>query len=189
VTRSGERARWNVATIALHWSGALVILALLAIGWAMLRLFDAATRFDLYQLHKSLGVLALALYAARLAARALGKAPPPLPGPAWEMRAARLTHLTLYALMGVAILAGWLTASSAPLPIPTIVFGLFPWPDIAPRDPAVFAVVSTAHAWAAYGLVALVALHAGAAMKHAVWDRDGVMRRMAWTLRRTGEGP
>ena len=167
-----------MATIVLHWSSALVILALLAIGWAMLRLFGAAARFDLYQLHKSLGVLALALFAARMAARAVTKAPPPFPGPAWEMRAARLTHVTLYALTGVAILAGWLTASSAPLPIPTIVFGLFPWPDIAPRDPNVFAVASMAHAWAAYALAALIALHAGAAVKHALWDRDGVMRRM-----------
>ena len=178
MTRTGTPERWSFASIALHWASALVILALIGIGWAMLRLFDAATRFDLYQLHKSLGVLALALYAARLAARALTKAPPPFPGPAWEMSAARLTHVALYALTGAAILAGWLTASSAPLPIPTIVFGLFPWPDIAPRDPTVFWVASTAHAWAAYGLVALVALHAGAAVKHAVWDRDGVMRRM-----------
>jgi len=185
VTSPAAPARWSLPTIALHWAGALVIPALVVVGWAMLRLFGAATRFDLYQLHKSLGVLALALYAARLVARALTKAPPPFPGPAWEMRAARVTHWALYALTGVAILAGWLTASSAPLPIPTIVFGLFPWPDIAPRDPGVFAVVSTVHAWAAYGLAALVALHAGAAVKHALWDRDGVMRRMVPQSRRT----
>jgi cytochrome b561 len=110
--------------------------------------------------------------------RALVKPPPPFSGPAWEMRAARLTHMALYALTGVAILAGWLTASSAPLPIPTIVFGLFSWPDIAPRDPSVFAAASTAHAWAAYGLAGLVALHAGAAVKHALWRRDSLFRRM-----------
>ena len=171
-------ARWSPASILLHWASAVVIVALLAVGWSMSRLFDSATRFDLYQLHKSLGVLALALYLARLAARRLAKAPPPFPGPAWEMRAAHWTHFTLYALTGGAILAGWIAASSAPLPIPTIVFGLFPWPDIAPRDPTVFALASLAHAWAAYGLAGLVALHAGAALKHALWDRDGALRRM-----------
>jgi len=171
-------ARWSLASILLHWASAAVIVALLAIGWSLSRLFDAPTRFDLYQLHKSLGVLALALTVARLAARALTKAPPPFPGAAWEMRAARWTHVALYALTGVAILAGWVTASSAPLPIPTVVFGLFPWPDIAPRDPRVFAVASLTHAWAAYGLAVLAALHAGAALKHVLWERDGVMRRM-----------
>jgi len=171
-------ARWSPASILLHWASAAVIVALLVIGWSMLRLFDAPTRFDLYQLHKSLGVLALALFVARLAARALTRTPPPFPGPEWEMRAARWTHAALYVLTGAAILAGWVTASSAPLPIPTVVFGLFRWPDIAPRDPRVFAVASAAHAYVAYGLAGLAALHAGAALKHALWDRDGAMRRM-----------
>ena len=52
-------ARWNPASIALHWASATVIVALLAVGWSQSRLFDVPTRFDLYQLHKSLGVLAL----------------------------------------------------------------------------------------------------------------------------------
>ena len=45
MTRTGTPERWSFASIALHWASALVILALIGIGWAMLRLFDAATRF------------------------------------------------------------------------------------------------------------------------------------------------
>ena len=144
----------------------------------MLRFFDAATRFDLYQLHKSFGVVAIVLLVVRLVARAVFAAPPSVPMPAWEARAALAAHFALYALTAVVVLAGWVTASSAPLPIPTIVFGLFPWPPIAPTDPTTFAIAQTVHAWAAYLLAALIALHVAAALKHQFWDRDGLMRRM-----------
>ena len=174
--------RWNPATIALHWLGAAVVIGLVGLGFAMLRFFGSATRFDLYQLHKSFGVVAIGLLALRLAARALTRAPP-LEGPAWERRAAHATHLALYALMGAVVIAGWLAASSAPLPIPTVVFGLFRWPNIPLQGAQTFALATAAHAWLAYGLAALVALHALAALKHQFWDRDGLMRRMGLTRR------
>jgi cytochrome b561 len=170
--------RWSLATIPLHWLNAVVVIGLIGLGWSMLRFFDAATRFDLYQLHKSFGVVAIALLGLRLAARAAFAAPPPMHGPVWETRAAHWAHVALYALTSVVVLAGWVTASSAPLPIPTIVFGLFIWPSIAPTDATIFAIAQTVHAWAAYTLVALIALHVAAALKHQFWDRDGLMRRM-----------
>jgi cytochrome b561 len=49
---------------------AAIILALIALRWAMVYDgLDAASTFDLFQLHKSLGFIALALTVARLAAR------------------------------------------------------------------------------------------------------------------------
>ena len=178
MTDSARPARWSAPTALLHWLGAATVIGLLGLGFAMTRFFGSAARFDLYQLHKSFGVVALALFVLRLAARAASRPPAPLDGRAWERRAASATHIGLYALMALAILAGWIAASSSPLPIPTLVFGLFTWPDIAPRGEALFAAASAAHAWLAYGLAALVALHAGAALKHWLWDRDGVMGRM-----------
>ena len=66
-------ARWSGLIISLHWAGAALILALIALGWAMVYGgLDAASTFDLFQLHKSLGFVALALTAARLAARFAG---------------------------------------------------------------------------------------------------------------------
>ena len=48
-----------------------------------MRALTAATAFGLYQSHKSLGFVVLALTAARLVLRFSRKAPPPL-GAAWE---------------------------------------------------------------------------------------------------------
>jgi len=176
-------ARWSAPTIVLHWLSAIVIFALVALGFLMTRFFDSATRFDLYQLHKSFGVLALALLAARLLFRFAGAAPAPL-GPPWERAAAAIVHGALYALTLLAILLGWLAASSAPLPVPTIVFGLFAWPSLMGADPATFAFASLAHRLTGYGLAMLAGLHAAAALKHALVDREGVFSRMAF-----GRGP
>ena len=42
-------ARWNGLIVSLHWVGAAVILALIALGWAMVYGgLDAATTFDLF---------------------------------------------------------------------------------------------------------------------------------------------
>ena len=64
-------ARWNGLIVSLHWTAAAIILGLIALGWAMIYGgLDAATTFDLFQWHKSLGFVALAFTAIRLAARA-----------------------------------------------------------------------------------------------------------------------
>ena len=57
--------------IALHWLCAALVLALLILGWLMVHGgYGAAERFDMYQLHKSLGFAALALFVVRGAVKA-----------------------------------------------------------------------------------------------------------------------
>ena len=64
-------AHWGPVVIALHWLNAVAIVSLLALGLYMTRAdFDAARKFDLYQLHKALGWLTLVLTVARLVVRA-----------------------------------------------------------------------------------------------------------------------
>jgi cytochrome b561 len=65
-----EPVRWSPLVVALHWLGAAVVIGLVALGWFMVHGgADAARRFDLYQLHKSWGFVALALLVARRAWR------------------------------------------------------------------------------------------------------------------------
>jgi cytochrome b561 len=73
LTPEDKPSRWGGLIISLHWAGAAIILALIALGWAMVYGgFGSASTFDLYQWHKSFGFVALALTAARLAARFAG---------------------------------------------------------------------------------------------------------------------
>jgi cytochrome b561 len=172
-------ARWSGPIISLHWAGGAIILALIALGWIMVYGgLDAAATFDLYQWHKSLGFLGLALTVARLAARLAGAAPPAPASRPWERRLAAFTQMALYALTIVAIVSGWLVVSTSPLPIPTRFFDLIVIPNIAPPDPSLFATATLNHKLAAWSIAGLVALHVAGALKHHFVDRDDVLRRM-----------
>ena len=174
----GRPARWSALQIALHWLAGVLTLELVVHGLLMVHArLTAATAFDLYQSHKSIGFVVLALTAARLVLRSARKAPQPL-GAAWDRALARLVQAALYALTIGAVASGWLVVSTSPLPIPTRFFGLFVVPDIARRDGGLFAAAGFAHAVAAWSIAALAALHAAGAVKHHVVDRDDALRRM-----------
>jgi cytochrome b561 len=178
---SGEArpARWSEPIIWLHWAGAAIILALIALGWAMVYGgLDAATTFDFYQWHKSFGFVALALTAVRLVARFAGAAPRAPASPLWERRLAAATQALLYILTIGAIGSGWLLVSASPLPVPTRFFDLFVIPNIAPADPSLFASAELAHKLLAWAIALLVALHVAGALKHHFVDRDDVLKHM-----------
>ena len=179
--------RWGALLIALHWLIALIIAALIVVGWRMVHGgMSAAETFDAFQLHKSLGFLALALTLARLAARMSFASPPEPRAPRWERRLASFTQGALIVLTIGASLAGWLVVSASPLPIPTRFFNLFVIPDIARPDAALFRLATLVHAFAAWTIAGLVALHIAGALKHHLVDRDDVLRRMLPALREKG---
>ena len=182
---SAQPERWSGLIVSLHWAAGAIILALIAMGWAMIHGgLDSAWTFDIYQWHKSWGFVALVLTAARLAARSVSASPPAPVSPRWERRLAATTQASLYILMVCAILSGWLVVSASPLPVPTRFFDLFVIPNIAPPDPSLFAGAVLAHKIAAWTIAALVALHVIGALKHHFADGDDVMKRIAPRWRR-----
>ena len=67
-------------------------------GWSMTAMRPGSfLQFQLYQVHKSVGMTILALSVMRLGWR-LMHVPPPLPAsmPIWEQRLARISHAVLY---------------------------------------------------------------------------------------------
>jgi cytochrome b561 len=174
----------------LHWLIAAAIFGQIALGLAMTRQgLPLMRQFQLYQLHKSVGITILLLVVLRVLWR-LGHRPPPLPPamPALERRAAGGAHLLLYALILGLPLTGWAVVSASPFNIPTVLYGVVPWPhlpvlpelhDKAPAEAALKAV----HAYGAWVLIVLVAVHIAAAFRHAIVLRDGVLRRMVPQLR------
>jgi cytochrome b561 len=173
-------ARWSGGVIALHWLSAAWLASVFALGLAASAdSFDAARKFDLYQAHKALGWLTLALLAARLAARLARSAPPPAPTWSGPTRAAsRLVHAALYVLLAAVPLIGWLRVSSAIVPIPVSLFGLATIPNIAPVDGDFSELMALAHKLGAWTLATLAAFHAAAALKHQFVDRDAIFKRM-----------
>ena len=172
---------WGWPAKALHWIVAGLVLAMLPLGFAMVWLVSTlGTKFALYQLHKSLGVLVWALVLARLAWRWLNPLVPVPPADLepWERVAAKLTHGGLYLLLLVLPVTGWIMASTSPLGLPTLVFGLFTLPNPFGPDAALEGAMKLVHGGLALLVALLLALHVGAALHHHFVRRDGVLVRM-----------
>lgn len=169
----------------LHWLMAAMILAMLAIGIALVS--SLADYHDLIALHRPLGILILALVVIRLAAR-LSRPTPRLPDdmPRLMKLAAHSSHVLLYALMFALPLIGWGMLSAAGYPI--VLYGPFHLPPILPNNDTLFAVLRPLHTVLAFLLFAAFLAHFGAALAHALVFRDGVFQTMALgTGRRSGE--
>lgn len=166
--------RYGAPAIALHWLHAALVLGLLGLGLWMSELPKGELRSWAFGLHKSLGLLALILVAARMAWRA-GHPPPALQGVTpLEARLAGPVHGLLYLLLVLVPVGGLLAVQFTPYPLKF--FGL-PLPKPFAADKAVNAVFSQGHAFLAWTLGLCIALHVAAAIKHA-WQRDGVVGRM-----------
>ena len=177
--------RYSATAIILHWTIALALFGQLSLGFWMTRLPSSLRQFELYQLHKSIGITILLLSVVRLMWRLIHPAPLlPATMKVWDKRLARLTHAGLYLIMiGVPVL-GWLTVSASPLNIPTLLWDMVPLPHL-PVDQGKQASESFAelHSFAAWGGVVLVVLHVAGALKHHFVEKDEVLWRMLPRLR------
>ncbi|WP_279356618.1 cytochrome b [Methylobacterium indicum] len=162
---------------ALHWLVAALVCVLVPMALAMANLPDGALKNALYEWHKSFGLTVLALALARLLVRAARGAPPLVAGlPVWQRRAARASHLALYALIVLVPLLGWAGTSACCAPV--MLYGTLPLTLPVSGGMPVGEAILKVHQVAAFTLVALVALHVGAALHHHVVRRDGTLRRM-----------
>ena len=168
--------RYTTTAIALHWLLGLAILGSFTLGVYMADLPFSPTRLKLYNWHKWAGITILALSALRLLWRLTHRPPAPPPMPAWQGAAAHAVHWALYALFFAVPLMGWAYSSAAGFPI--VVYGVLPLPDFVAPDRALAESLKPLHGLLAYTLMALVLLHAAAALKHHFIDRDGLLHRM-----------
>lgn len=161
-----------------HWGIALAVLLMIPAGLIMTReglyrpLQDA-----LFIFHKNLGFFLFPFILARLAYR-LTHPPPPLPDsmPDWQKRAARLSHGLLYTLLLIMPLSGFtrVRAGGFPIELPDAL-GFGTW--IAKNEPLANAAQAL-HLAAALTLIAVLAVHIGAALHHALIRRDEVWGHM-----------
>lgn len=168
--------RYGAVPQALHWL--VVVLLALQLTLAALAddLPDGLERFALLSRHKSVGITILGIALLRLIWR-LADRPPPLPAmPGWQKVAAAVTHWGLYALLFAMPLSGWMMSSAANYPVSW--FGLVQLPDLVGTSPDLHEILEEVHETLAGALLALVAVHVLAALKHQFVDRDGLMSRM-----------
>ena len=172
-------ARYGAVAMALHWAIAALILGMLPLGFIMVDLSPVdPLKFELYQLHKSFGLTILGLTVVRLGWR-LANPIPPLPDTLkpYERVAARLTHYGFYVLLFALPLSGWIMASASSLPTGTY-FGLFTLPALVGDDEAILGTARQVHEYLGFGIIGLLVLHVGAALRHHFLLKDDVLARM-----------
>jgi cytochrome b561 len=174
------QTRFAILSRLLHWLMAVLILAMLFIGTAMVSSLSDYHR--LVSIHRPIGILILVLVAIRLVTRIVRPAPPlPAAMPLLLRFAAYASHVLLYGLMFALPLVGWGMLSAAGYPI--VLVGSWHLPPILPHSDDLYAVLRPLHSVLAYLLFTTFLAHLGAALVHALIFRDGVFQSMA-SLRR-----
>lgn len=166
--------RFGLVTRALHWGIAAMIVVQLPLGLRLSDMQPALANLWLFGLHKSLGLLIFALMTLRILWHIVSKPPEPLGG-GWQAQAAKAAHRAIYVLMVAIPLSGW--AASSATGIDTVFFDRWTVPAIAPVSERYEAIGFAIHDIATKLLLALLALHIGAALKREM-DGDGTLRRM-----------
>lgn len=161
----------------LHWLMALLVVVMLVVGLSLPRLTPGPLANVLYEVHKSVGMLVLALALLRLAIRLRRGAPPLDPGlPGWQRLAAGASHAALYLLLIAMPLAGWTATSACCRPVAFL--WTLPATLPVPAGDAVAKPLFALHLALGLALIALLALHVAAALHHHFVRRDDTLRRM-----------
>ncbi len=113
--------RYSGGAILLHWLIALALAGQMALGFAMPK---DASGFELYQLHKSIGIAILVLSVLRLGWRwRMGGNRPPPSERGFTGWLASAVHVGFYVVMIALPLTGWALVSTAEIKVPTVLFG------------------------------------------------------------------
>ena len=178
--------KYTRAAVVLHWLIAIGILFNLV---AMLVIDDDARSRGFINLHKSIGITVLLLVVLRILWRAANKPPAPLATlHSWERTLSAIVHYSLYALIILVPLTGWLhdSAFKDAAKYPLTLFGVVPWfrlPPFLTMEPVakehwhhvfgfIHSVVLKIVLWIA------VLLHIAGALKHQFLDKNRELQRM-----------
>ena len=168
--------RYTTTAIWLHWTLALLIVGMVALGWSMMAVEHEPGTKWLFELHKSVGIVVFTLVLVRALWRA-GHRPQALPAslPVWQLRLAAGTQWALYACMVALPVTGFIGALYTKT---GIAFFSIPLPRLVTPDHPTAELFFSAHSVLVWVLVGFVTLHALAGLKHLLLDRDKVFQRM-----------
>ena len=174
-----DSLRYTMIARLLHWAIALLVVSQFTLGWWMQSIPKAppGARADAFNLHKSTGLVILALMALRILWRAR-TAPPPWPAmPSWKAALAKANHALLYAILVALPLSGYLGSAFSGYPIKF--FGLT-LPRWGAALPAAKDLMSGVHLAATWLLAAALALHLAGAIHQAMATGGSLLGRMGW---------
>jgi cytochrome b561 len=165
--------RYGTMAVAIHWVSVVLIVILIGSGFRAANTVDPVAKAAILRLHVPIAVAVLALTIFRIIWWwGFDRKPDPVAGsPHWQERTAQVVHLLFYVVILGMITSGigMMVLSGA---APMIFGGEGILPDFRKYPPRL------PHGIGARLLLALLVLHAGAALYHHFVRRDGLLRRM-----------
>jgi cytochrome b561 len=160
-----------------HWMMAVAILAIIPAGIIMNRIGEGPAQDQLYDLHRSFGLVILALAVMRIVIRFIDGVPAPFAGLTPLQRVASATvHSLLYALLLVMPILGW--AAMSAYGGDWSFFHLFMPPPLLPKHEPTANALFRLHEIGGFLMAGLVIVHTGAALFHRFLRDDDVLQRM-----------
>jgi len=160
-----------------HWLSAILVIGLIALGVYMTGLPDSPDKFELYDLHKAVGIGVLALILIRLLWLKISPNPKLLPAKRLEHILAHSVRGLLYLSLLAMPLSGWAMSSAGGHDVSF--FGLWTLPPLVPENETLGTVAKTLHAVIGqFVFPALIGLHIAGALKHHFVYRDATLKRM-----------
>jgi cytochrome b561 len=169
--------RYDRISVALHWLTVLLLLAMFGTAWAREAAAGGDSAASLLEWHRSMGVAVWTLTLARLLWKTKKARQPRLPASMSRIqrRLARGTEMALYILLLTQPISGVVqsVARGKALALDGLTL-----PALMARDKGLTQLAHAIHEKAALVLLALIGLHALAAMFHGIVRRDGVLQSM-----------
>ncbi len=174
-----DRKRYSLVMKILHWGMALAFVGLYAVAYIMQDMNNSPEKFQLYGLHKSVGITILVLVLIRFFYRIVHGVPAISKNlsPLWNL-AARLGHYSLYLLMVLMPLSGYLMSSAGGHSVSY--FGFFQVPLLLQKNPALGGFFHESHEILSYVIYGLVTVHVIMALVHHFILKDDTLTRMTW---------
>jgi superoxide oxidase len=178
-----DGGRFDDTSIVLHWLTVLLIIGQFTSAWLREAVdHESSLAVAILATHRTMGVLTWIVGLLRLVWRHNFAYLPPFPEsmPKLQQSIAKANEYGLYALLFLQPITGLARSLFGAKP-----FELFVWqvPVLQP-NPVIHVLLGELHEFGAKALLALVGLHAGAALFHRMVLRDGVLQRMSpWTSR------
>ncbi len=180
VKAAAKSGRFDPMSIVLHWLTVLLIIGQFTTAWlheAVGHGTGTSLALAILATHRTMGVLTWTVGLARLAWRRRFAYLPPFPEsmPKLQQSIAKANEYGLYVLLLVQPITGLGDVVFHGHP-----FTLFIWhvPALLAPDASIRNLFQEAHELGAKALLALIGLHAGAALFHGLVLRDGVLQRM-----------
>ncbi|HXB78809.1 MAG TPA: cytochrome b [Bradyrhizobium sp.] len=182
-----ESGRFDQISITLHWLTVLLIVLQFSSAWLREAVdHDSSLAVTILTTHRTSGALIWVVSLVRLVWRHNFAYLPPFPESMSKLQQtlAKANEYSLYALLLIQPITGLGRSLFRGAP-----FELFIWqvPALFEQDDAIRHVFAEAHEIGANVLLALIGLHAGTALFHRLFLRDGVLQRMLpWTSQSVG---